>query len=126
MIMEKFNNLILLPTLKQKFNKLERNKKLLKRKIIMRFLESLKQLHKTKLKKLTKNSPLNTILIETVQNQMLKKMKLQKNSKILLKPMEFYLIKTKERNMTLDNLTLMVQAALIWMIKLLVWEAWVE
>jgi hypothetical protein len=92
----------------------------------MRFLESLKQLHKTKLKKLTKNSPLNTILIETVQNQMLKKMKLQKNSKILLKPMEFYLIKTKERNMTLDNLTLMVQAALIWMIKLLVWEAWVE
>jgi hypothetical protein len=28
--------------------------------------------------------------------------------------------------MTLDNLTLMVQAALIWMIKLLVWEAWVE
>lgn len=100
MIMEKFNNLTLLPILKQKFNKLERNKKLLKRKIIMPFSESLRQLHKTKLKKLTKNLPLNTIPIETVQNQMLKKIKLQKNSKILLKPMEFYLIRTKERNMT--------------------------
>lgn len=126
MIMEKFNNLTLPPILKQKFNKLERNKKLLKRKIIMLFSESLRQLHKTKLKKLTKNSPLNTIPIETVQNQMLKKIKLQKNSKILLKPMEFYLTRTKERNMTLDNLTLMVQVALTWMIKLLVWEAWVE
>ena len=126
MIMEKFNNLTLLPILKQKFNKLERNKKLLKRKIIMPFLELLRQLHKTKLKKLTKNSPLNTIPIETVQNQMLKKIKLQKNSKILLKPMEFYLIRTKERNMTLANQTLMVLVASIWMIKLLVWEAWVE
>lgn len=56
-----------------------------------------------KSKRLIKNWLSSTILTETVQKQMQKKIKLPESSKISQKLMEFCLIKIREKSTTLAN-----------------------